>query len=62
MNTLRTRRCGNLQFADRERTHARIAYSRPPGNRDPDRDPASFAALTNASDPAPLVTCQAGPR
>ena len=30
-----------------EATHARIAYARPPGNSDPDRDPDSFSALSS---------------
>ena len=31
-----------------EAAHARIAYQRPPGNRDPDRDPNGFAMATPA--------------
>lgn len=56
MNTSQ-RRCSNLQFAEVERLHARMAYSRPPGNLDPDIDPASFAALT-AMGTAPLIQCR----
>jgi len=61
MNTFRTRRCNNLQYSEQERVHARVAYSRVQGNLDPDRDPASFAALTEAG-PAPLIACPAGSR
>lgn len=32
-----------------EADHARIAYTRPPGNRDPDRDPDTFAAIEHGS-------------
>ena len=45
MNTDRTRVCHNRQFSEIERLHARIAYSRPNGNMDPDRDPSSFLAV-----------------
>jgi hypothetical protein len=44
MHPDRIRRCSNLQFSDTERLHARVAYARPPGNTDTDRDPATFAA------------------
>jgi hypothetical protein len=61
MNVLGPRQCNNLRFSEQERLHARVAYSRVQGNLDLDRDPPTFAALTNPS-AAPLVTCQAGPR
>jgi hypothetical protein len=41
--------CSNLQFSERERFHARIAYSRPSGNTDPDRDPSSFLAVESGA-------------
>jgi hypothetical protein len=59
--TLRPRNCSNLQFSEQERFHARVAYSRPPGNLDPDNDPAGFAALT-ATSQGPLIACAARPR
>jgi hypothetical protein len=56
MNTNRVRRCDNLEFSEVERFHARVAYSRPPGNLDPDRDPSTFSAIETA---APLrVVCR----
>ncbi|HEU4692264.1 MAG TPA: hypothetical protein VFS23_28065, partial [Vicinamibacterales bacterium] len=45
MNPTRFRACNNLSFSDDERLHARVAYLRPNGNADIDRDPALFAAL-----------------
>jgi hypothetical protein len=45
MNPTRFRACNNLSFSDDERLHARVAYSRPVGNADIDRDPALFAAV-----------------
>lgn len=45
LNPNRLRICSNRQFSDLERQHARIAYSRPAGNMDPDRDPGSFLAV-----------------
>ena len=49
-------RCNNLRFSDNERFHARIAYSRPVGNLDPDRDPISFSAVETTV--PPLVVCR----
>ena len=51
----RTRRCGNVTFAENEQYHARIAYARPPGNLDVDRDGSGFAFLREGSDP--VVRC-----
>ena len=48
--------CANVQFTEQERVHARIAYRRPVGNTDPDRDPSSFSAIV-ASGSAPMVAC-----
>ena len=45
MNTDRTRMCNNRQFSELERLHARVAYSRPNGNMDPDRDPSTFLSI-----------------
>ena len=45
MNPARFRACSNLSFSDDERLHARVAYLRPNGNADIDRDHALFAAL-----------------
>ena len=50
MHPDRVRRCSNLQFSDTERLHARVAYARPPGNTDTDRDPSTFAAVETGSD------------
>ena len=35
--------CTTFRLPDHERHHAAIAYSRPPGNTDPDRDPSGAA-------------------
>ena len=34
--------CANANFSPAERLHARIAFSRPRGNEDPDRDPVGY--------------------
>lgn len=52
--------CGGTGFSDDERLHARIAYSRPPGNLDPDRDPDDYAALAVGT--SPRVECPAPAR
>jgi hypothetical protein len=46
-------RSGTLSAA--ESYHAGIAYSRPRGNTDPDRDPSAGAALTAATISGPLM-------
>lgn len=56
MNTSRVRRCANVQFSDAERLHARVAYSRPNGNTDPDVDPPSFVSIESGD--APLIVCR----
>ena len=56
MNPYQPRTCGNTQFSDQERLHARIAYSRPSGNTDMDHDP--FAASSITFGPRPLVICR----
>jgi hypothetical protein len=45
MNPTRFRACNNLSFSDTERLHARVAYSRPNGNTDIDKDPSFFTAV-----------------
>jgi hypothetical protein len=57
MSPSRPRRCANVDFAPQERLHARLAYSRPPGNTDADKDPSSFLNLT-ASERSPIVMCR----
>ena len=47
--------CANVQFSEHERVHARLAYRRPAGNVDPDRDPNSFATVAPAE--AARVAC-----
>lgn len=47
--------CDRIRFSDAELLHARLAYQRPRGNVDPDRDPSSFSAVETHT--APLVTC-----
>lgn len=56
MDTNRVRSCGNTTFSPAELFHARIAYSRPVGNMDLDRD-ASGPALLSASGSAQVVQC-----
>ena len=34
--------CADAHFSPAERLHGQIAYSRPRGNEDPDRDPVGF--------------------
>jgi hypothetical protein len=48
--------CTDTAFTEAERLHARIAYQRPTGNLDVDRDPADFRAL--AGDVPPQITCR----
>jgi hypothetical protein len=50
--------CDNLRFSDDERFHARVAYSRPPGNMDVDRDPTTFLAVENGT--PPRIFCRHG--
>jgi hypothetical protein len=40
-----------------ERFHAALAYSRPRGNLDPDRDPSSVLSATAEGGAAPVVSC-----
>src|SRR5262249_34449546 len=48
--------CSVTRFTDEELLHARIAYSRPPGNTDVDVDPSTFSAAAADAQP-PVVTC-----
>ena len=53
--------CPAGQLSAAETYHAGIAYSRPRGNLDPDRDPLVGAALTAAAMSGPLVALSARP-
>ena len=44
---------------ERTRYHAAVAYSRPPGNRDPDTDPFNFSLLRADGGMPPVVSCPA---
>lgn len=57
MNPTMFRRCSSVTFSEAERLHARLAYQRPPGSLDPDRDPDGFAAAVDGG-PAPLAICR----
>jgi len=52
--------CNGTTFSETEKLHARIAYLRPTGNNDIDKDPVTFRAFT--ADNAPLITCNNAPR
>jgi astacin (peptidase family M12A) len=53
------RDCANVTFSSQERFHAAMAYLRPPGNLDVDRDPTDFLALTSGEAvPGPLIICR----
>jgi hypothetical protein len=52
-----TTSCDDTHFTDEERLHALVAYSRPVGNLDVDRDPPAFASLV-ADLAAPIVICR----
>lgn len=56
MHRTQGRTCADLQFSDDERLHARVAYQRPVGNIDVDRDPITYLAAQAGT--APLVTCR----
>ena len=55
MSPTRVRSCGNVNFSSEEQLHARVAYLRPPGNADLDRDPASFSSVMTGE--SPMVIC-----
>lgn len=43
--------CSSTTFSEAERVHARLAYMRPNGNLDTDKDPATFMAFTTENTP-----------
>jgi hypothetical protein len=57
MNRFGSGRCANFQFTPDELLHAKVAYSRVPGNRDPDVDPPTFSAL-RPGDAERVVICR----
>lgn len=57
MNTKTVRDCKRTDFSPLEQLHARIAYSRQPGNLDIDQDPSDFLAATGDLD-APVIFCR----
>lgn len=57
MNPVRFRNCSSVTFSDKERAHAALAYLRPPGNLDIDRDPGPFLNVTAPAD-GPFVICR----
>lgn len=52
--------CSGTTLSEPERVHARLAYLRPPGNLDLDRDPTTFQAFIEEN--PPLVTCNGAPK
>jgi hypothetical protein len=48
--------CYGTTFSPNEQLHARMAYQRPNGNVDIDRDPVTFHAVTTGA--APQITCR----
>ena len=54
--------CSGTTLTEDERVHARLAYLRPNGNRDLDRDPASFLAFTVENTPEVVCSRGAGKR
>ena len=57
MNQYGSGRCANFQFTPDELLHAKVAYARAPGNRDPDVDVGSFSTL-QPGDPTRVVICR----
>lgn len=55
MNPYQAPTCGSTAFSEGERLHAKIAYARPVGNTDMDRDPLTSSAVSFG--PPPLVSC-----
>ncbi len=51
--------CSGVGRPDRVRYHAAVMYSRAHGNRDPDKDPASFAIPAAVSGAPVVVSCPA---
>ena len=54
LNNLCDRR---VDISSAERHHSRIAYDRPHGNTDPDRDPPDFALEQPVAGDGPIVSC-----
>jgi hypothetical protein len=52
--------CRGTRFTETERLHARLAYLRPTGSLDIDKDPVSFQAFT--ADNSPEISCNNAPR
>jgi hypothetical protein len=52
------RDCGQTTFSEAERHHARVAYMRAPGNRDPDNDPLASALLQAPGAPPVRISCR----
>ena len=50
--------CGVTAFSEAERHHAHVAYSRLPGNRDPDVDPPSAPFLDGAAGTPVRIRCR----
>jgi hypothetical protein len=58
MNRYYNEYCGSvIHQCETERWHARIAYTRPFGNLDPDHDPESFSLIEAGLGTRPTVTC-----
>jgi hypothetical protein len=58
MNRYYNEYCGNaIHQCPLERWHARIAYTRPFGNTDPDHDPESFSLVDPGLGTRPTVSC-----
>lgn len=53
--------CPTVSFSERERLHGGIAYRRPSGNTDVDKDPSSYAALAPPS-ASTLIRCSKTPQ
>lgn len=53
--------CGSFErdvITDTEAFHARLAYNRPPGNRDPDVDPEAFTLATDGGIGEHTIACR----
>ena len=57
--TWSSRDCGVTTFSAIEQHHARLAYSRQPGNRDTDFDPL-FSLLVQVQEAPPVISCRQG--
>ncbi|HJR60642.1 MAG TPA: hypothetical protein VJ813_14625 [Vicinamibacterales bacterium] len=52
--------CSTVNFTAQERLHGSLAYRRPTGNSDMDKDPLTFAALAPLGE-SPLIRCPRKP-